>query len=723
VQGSGEPPALFVNVPPLPAHELMGRDELLADLVKRLLSGQSPALSTAGMPGVGKTALAVALAYHPDVQSHFQDGILWAGLGTQPDVPGIQASWADALGLDISSIADPQRRTEVIGNAIGRRRMLVVLDDTWALEPAQLLRPGGHVTCLLTTRDEEIARAFAPTQSIHVPVLEEDPSLKLLRRLALEACEVDPQAASNLAKTTGGLPLTLEVLGGYLAQPVHSQFPELSKQAFAELADPRRRLALAQERLGGRRGQKQTLEAVIALSIEQLEQARPEAMAAFYALGAFAPKPARFDRPAAESVTGTDAAVLALLVARNLLEVDADGRLALHQVLADFAVLRTPDEARVRHREHYLAVADAPPQDWPRIETVYPQIQQAWNRQMRLGAGSGELIRFVNILSTYQRNRGLWQDRRDWLMACLQIVQGREEKGETSRLLNNLGLVYSALGDKRKALAFYERALQLQRQVGDRGGEATTLNNLGGVYDALGDKRKALAFYEQALPIYRQAGDRSGEAIALNNLGMVYNALGDQRKALDFFEQALDLTRQVGTRGGEAITLNNLGMVYSALGDQRKALDFFELALPLQRQVGARGGEADTLNNLGGVYNALGDQRKALDFFELALPLRRQVGDRGGEADTLNNLGGVYAALGDQRRALDFFEQALELTRLVGDRWGEVTTRWNVGDLFLKTGEWDRAEKELRETVELAEKVEHPRLSSIREWLARAQRR
>ena len=275
------------------------------------------------MPGVGKTALAVALAYHPEVQAHFRDGILWAGLGTQPDVPGVQASWATALGLDISAIADPQRRTEAIGNAIGRLRMLAVLDDAWALEPAHLLRPGGNVICLLTTRDEGIARSFAPTQSIHVPSLKVVPSLALLRSLAPEAYAVDPQAAADLAKTTGGLPLTLELLGGYLAQLEHALFPDLSKQAFAELADPCRRLALAQERLGGRRGQKQTLEAAIALSVEQLEQSRPEAVTAFYALGAFAPKPATFDRAAAEAMTGTDGAVLALLVARNLLEVDA----------------------------------------------------------------------------------------------------------------------------------------------------------------------------------------------------------------------------------------------------------------------------------------------------------------------------------------------------------------------------------------------------------------
>ena len=305
--------------------ELVGRDDLLADLIDRLLSGKSPALSTAGMPGVGKTALALELVYRPEVQAHFRDGVLWGSLSREPDVASTQAKWADDLKCDLTGVSDLQARTERIGSAIGTRRMLVVIDDAWALEPARLLRPGGNVTCLLTTRDEAIAQRFAPTQHIHVPSLEEDPSLELLRQLAGNACAADPKAASDLAKATGGVPLTLKVLGGYLAEPEHSQFPDLGKQAFKELADPHKRLALAEARLGGRLDQEQTLEATIDLSVEQLEQARPAAAAAFHALGAFAPKPAKFDRTAAEAVTGTDGAVLALLIARNLLEAGCGG--------------------------------------------------------------------------------------------------------------------------------------------------------------------------------------------------------------------------------------------------------------------------------------------------------------------------------------------------------------------------------------------------------------
>ncbi len=54
---------------------------------------------------------------------------------------------------------------------------------------------------------------------------------------------------------------------------------------------------------------------------------------------------------------------------------------------------------------------------------------------------------------------------------------------------------------KEEALKYYEQALSHLREVGNRSGEGTTLNNLGVVYNALGQKEEALKYYEQALGI------------------------------------------------------------------------------------------------------------------------------------------------------------------------------------------------------------------------------
>ena len=67
------------------------------------------------------------------------------------------------------------------------------------------------------------------------------------------------------------------------------------------------------------------------------------------------------------------------------------------------------------------------------------------------------------------------------------------------------------------------------------------------VYDSLGEKQKALDYYNQSLPISRAAGNRNAEANLLNNIGLVYHFLGENQKALDHYNQALSL-RQADRR-------------------------------------------------------------------------------------------------------------------------------------------------------------------------------
>ena len=139
-------PPLWIDVPSMPSH-FVGRDAIVAELVARLTAGgsrsASVALSAEGKPGVGKTTLAVALAHHRDVLAHFSDGMLWAGLGPQPDLPSRLARWANALGVDVSDRPTVEARAQAVRDAIGHRKLLLVIDDAWQSEAAEHLRCGG----------------------------------------------------------------------------------------------------------------------------------------------------------------------------------------------------------------------------------------------------------------------------------------------------------------------------------------------------------------------------------------------------------------------------------------------------------------------------------------------------------------------------------------------------------------------------------------------------
>ncbi|MDB9513042.1 CHAT domain-containing protein, partial [Kamptonema animale CS-326] len=117
--------------------------------------------------------------------------------------------------------------------------------------------------------------------------------------------------------------------------------------------------------------------------------------------------------------------------------------------------------------------------------------------------------------------------------------------------------------------------------VGDRAGEATSLNNIGLVYSELGEKQKALEYYSQSLPLRRVVGDRAGEATSLNNIGLVYSELGEKQKALEYYSQSLSLRRVVGDRVGEALSLFNIAYAKREQGNLTEALTNIEASIKI----------------------------------------------------------------------------------------------------------------------------------------------
>ncbi|MBW4613292.1 MAG: CHAT domain-containing protein [Desmonostoc vinosum HA7617-LM4] len=316
--------------------------------------------------------------------------------------------------------------------------------------------------------------------------------------------------------------------------------------------------------------------------------------------------------------------------------------------------------------------------------------QQSTTQQDATRAAAERLLQEGLELYKQGTAESLQQATNKWQEA-LKLWRQVGDKVKEATTLNNIGLVYNLLGDKQKALLFYNQALPILRAVGDREGEATILNNIGLVYNLLGDKQKALVFYNQALPILRSVDDKAGVAITLNNIGSVYSSLGDKQKALVFYNQALPISRAVGNRGGEAATLNNIGLIYSSLGDKQKALVFYNQALPILRAVDDKAGVAITLNNIGSVYDSLGDKQKALVFYNQALPILRAVGNKAVEAAILNNIGLVYDSLGDKQKALSYYNQALPISRAVGDKAQEATTLNNIGLVYDSLGDKQKA--------------------------------
>ena len=153
-------------------------------------------------------------------------------------------------------------------------------------------------------------------------------------------------------------------------------------------------------------------------------------------------------------------------------------------------------------------------------------------------------------------------------------------------MLNNIGGVYKSLGEKQRALDYFNQALSLRRAMGDRGGVAVTLNNIGATYYSLGEKEpgyysQALEYYKQALPLEKAVGDRRAEASTLTNIGLVHDSLGEKQKALEYINSSLQLFQGVSDRINEALDLYYIARIERQSGALIEARSHIESALAI----------------------------------------------------------------------------------------------------------------------------------------------
>ena len=63
-----------------------------------------------------------------------------------------------------------------------------------------------------------------------------------------------------------------------------------------------------------------------------------------------------------------------------------------------------------------------------------------------------------------------------------------------------------------RALAYFESALSLHRELGNRDVEAATLNNMAKIHESRGDMDQARRFYDLAREIAAEEGHEAGQA-------------------------------------------------------------------------------------------------------------------------------------------------------------------------------------------------------------------
>lgn len=335
-------------IPPLPSL-MIGREQALADIKKRLgLSTEAarPFTVIHGWPGVGKSTIAAMIAHDAEIAAHFSDGILWASLGETPDLLSELAGWANALNLrDASQVRRIDDLSVQLANAVRDRHLLLVIDDVWQIEHVKHFRIGGqNSVTVITSRLFDLSVALAPTAAdvYRLPVLTEDASLELLKKLTPETVADYPEEARQLVKDLEGLPLAIHVAGRLLH--AESAMGWGIRELLSELKIGTDLLAAQppSDVLVVGRDASPSVAALLHRSTNRLSPMRRQQ---FALLGLFMPKPATFDLNAMAVAWDEDnpRPIVRDLVNHGLLEPINGGRFQMHALLVLHArsLLRT----------------------------------------------------------------------------------------------------------------------------------------------------------------------------------------------------------------------------------------------------------------------------------------------------------------------------------------------------------------------------------------------
>jgi DNA-binding SARP family transcriptional activator len=736
VRPAGQRPGRGTRPDTLPPEtaEFVGRDAELALLTEE--HGSTPRVAVIeGMPGVGKTALAIRAARLAAAQ--YPDGTLYLSLRSHdPGSPALDP--AEALHRLLQMLSIPATQIpESIGERVAlwraqlsRRDAIVILDD--ATRPDQirpLLPVAGRCLVLVTSRRR--LSDFGGARTVTLDVLPVGDAVTLFRQIAGEEQARDSEKVTEAVELCGRLPLAIQLTAGRAARDPRSGLGGL----IAELAQ-------SPARLGGSGAAGPDVIAAFDLSYGALE---PDHQRLFRRLGTSPCAYVSLHAAAAldECTLAEAEKGLAALLDHHLLARAADGQFRFHDLIRGYAAVRAArDDTEAERRQavsrlldYYLHAADQAdrvlhpcrhrtpvpvshrPGASPALGT--PEDAAAWLEsewrnitQAAEHAGRHEWKRkcadLTHVLADFLAIGAYWDEA---IAAHTTALQACRELGDPARIARaclELSSVSQQTGRHEATLPLAEEAGAIYRALGDRRGEAEALDQTGMAHQRATRSREALAYFHEARIRYRDAGDQVGAADTLSHSGIACWHLRRYPEAMTHLRSALSAYRSVGDRRGEAKTLNNLGMIYQYCGYHRDALDVYQDSLMIFSEIGGAQNEAILYHNMGSIHHYKGSYEEALAACRRALAIYREIGDLPDEADVLNEIGAIYQSAACYDEALIYHQKARLIAEEIGNLSQQVIALRKMADIHRGSGQYGDAFDTYRTALRLAVEVGDP---------------
>ena len=246
----------------------------------------------------------------------------------------------------------------------------------------------------------------------------------------------------------------------------------------------------------------------------------------------------------------------------------------------------------------------------------------------------------------------------------------------------NLARDYNGMGLKELALSYYLEAEKIGVEINNESALAIVMGNLGVLDLESGRYKDAKDRIEKALLINKKLGNYPETVDNLVNLSGIVFYLGDLEKSKEYLEMALEISNKYNYRYGKLMTLINNGSVEFAQGNMGVSLSNFQESLKLSRELGAKKGEIDSLQNIAVIYTVLKKWEEAIIFANEALDISKKSGITYSEVALQIVLGNIYIKTGELEKAMIISNDSLELSRKIGYKQKEIINLLIIANIY-----------------------------------------
>ncbi len=287
----------------------------------------------------------------------------------------------------------------------------------------------------------------------------------------------------------------------------------------------------------------------------------------------------------------------------------------------------------------------------------------------------------------------------EWLRRGMDELQGADLADEAA-LRIRLGSTLDYLGQRDEAQAELQRGLMLLAPEPGRL-RLDALMNLGNSYCQQGKSKEGINHYQQALEMARSLDDRWRMAGILYNLGMELDLAGRFEDALQHYQQALELAEQLGNLQQQIWVLAGQGRTRVKMGDLAAAEGQFTRSIALARSKGWQGNLVYLLLDLIDAHVIQSKAAEAEPLLVEAMELAQATGVREPVPFLYANWALARLALNDRPKALEYAELAVKSAHEVQHEFGEGFTLRVLGQTQAALGQSEAAGEAFAQSLAL----------------------